>query len=265
MKVLFIGATGIIGRVIVPLLQPHFDLHLAALEPGEVSGFPVQAVDIRDFEATAQLVANSAPDAVVNCAIADYKEHQISPDPEVTHRYHESTIEVNVRGAYHLYEAAARAHVPKFVFISTMFVTAGPSCYEPSVGIDTPRPMNFYACTKHFGEQAGADIARPRKMSVTYLRLGHPYPLHDGLEEQRLLQERFRATVVHMEDIAAGVKCALENTETFGTLPVVSRSDASDPDPLSTSVLGYSARHHFTASGPTLIQVTNELGALVTR
>lgn len=254
MKVLFIGATGVIGHVIVPLLQPHFNLHLAALAPGEIAGLPVHPVDIRDFEATQKLVTESAPDAIVNSAVADYKEHQSSRDPEVTHRYHESTIDVNVRGAYHLYEAAARAGVPKFVFISTMYVAAGPPRYEPSVGIDTPRTANFYACTKHFGEQAGSDYALRRKMSVTCLRVGHPYPLYDGLEENRLLNERFRATVVHLEDIATGVKCALNLSESFGTYPVVSSSDAREPDPTSSSIPGYKTRYHFTATGAELIE-----------
>src|SRR5688500_479381 len=142
MRVLFVGASGVIGRQVVPLLMPHFQLELAALEAGEMAGHPVRAVDICDFESTQELVRECRVDAVVNCAVADYREHQFNRSPEVVHRYRESTIDVNVRGAYHLYEAAARAGVAKFVFISSLTVISGSPHYERISGGEAPRPSN---------------------------------------------------------------------------------------------------------------------------
>ena len=252
MRVLFVGASGVIGRQVVPLLMPHFELVLAALEAGKVAGLAVHAVDICDFESTQALVRECHVDAVVNCAVADYREHQFNRSPEVVHRYRESTIDVNIRGAYHLYEAAARAGVAKFVFISSLTVISGSPHYEHVMGGEAARPGNFYACTKNFGEQMGALYAAEHSMNVTCLRLGHPYPLHDALEEKRLAHRFWQATMVHFEDIAQAITCALRKVAPFATYPIVSSCEEPWIVPESTHALGYVPRYFFTPQGADL-------------
>ena len=68
-RVLFVGASGVIGRRIVPALADRFSLVLAAREAGAVGGLPVAACDITDWEQTLALVQAANADAVVNCAI----------------------------------------------------------------------------------------------------------------------------------------------------------------------------------------------------
>ena len=46
MKILFVGATGMIGRQVVTDLADKFALRLAAYDPAEIAGMTVQAVDI---------------------------------------------------------------------------------------------------------------------------------------------------------------------------------------------------------------------------
>lgn len=249
MRVLFVGATGVVGRKVTPLLNKEFDMCLAAHEPGEIEGLPVHGVDIRDFEATLALVQEAGVEAVVNCAIADYRSQPISGTPELKHRYNESTIEVNVRGSYHLYEAAARCGVSKFVFVSSLTAIMGMPEYESITGQEPPRPSNFYACTKLFGEQLGMIYAKGGTMSVTCLRLGQPYPIDRPKDANWLTNAATRPRMVHMEDIAQAMARALRETQPFTVYPIVSKSDGMWIEDQAMEALGYVPHYVFTAEG----------------
>jgi uronate dehydrogenase len=249
MSVLFVGATGVIGSRVIPHLLTHCDLKLAALESGEIGGQPVQAVDITNFEATEALVQQSKVDAVINCAVADYREHQYNREQGVVHRYHESVIDVNMRGCYHLYEAAARARIPKFVFISSLSILIGSPWYERITGVEMPRPDTFYACSKYFGEQIGALYSKKFGLSVTCLRLGHPFPLNDDREVKILADDRYRSHLVHFEDIAQAIKLALQENLPFSSYPIVSACDVPWVAPEATFRLGYQPQYRFTPQG----------------
>lgn len=253
MKVLFVGATGLVGRHIVPTLATDFELKLAAHEPGEMEGLPVRAVDIRDFEATEALVRESGVDAVVNCAIADYRSHTGTRDPEVALRYRQSTIEINAGGAYHLYEAAARAGIGKFVYISSMSIMSGEPKYERLDGSEHPRPNDVYACTKFFGEQVGAVYSAKYDMSVTCLRLGQPFPQGGEREARRMTFDGHRAQFAHFEDIAQAVGLALRQNVPFATYPIVSACHTPWVDPSCVSELGFVPRWHFSPEGARLV------------
>lgn len=255
-RVLFLGATGVIGRRIVPLLADRFSLILAAREAGAVGGLPVAPVDIRDFEQT--LAVMEGMDAVVNAAIeSPYRadgSYWNPSDPDERLAYNEGGVEVNVRGAYHLYEAAARAGVGKFVFVSSMTVVLGKPAYE-TIGPNTPpRPREFYACTKLFGEQLGQVYAAEYPMSVLCLRLGQPYPIDHPDEREWLQDPRGRGLFVAIEDIAQAVTGALTsaNAPKFAAVPIVSDSDSAwvDVSP-AREAIGYAPRFRFSANGMT--------------
>jgi uronate dehydrogenase len=258
-RVLFVGATGVIGRRIVPALADRFSLVLAAREAGAVGGLPVAACDITDWEQTLALVQAANADAVVNCAIEspyrpDGSYFDLS-DPNERLAYNESAIEVNVRGAYHLYEAVARAGVARFVFVSSMTVVLGKPPY-PTIEPDAPpRPREFYACTKLFGEQLGQTYAAEYPMTVMCLRLGQPYPIDHPDEQEWLQDRRGRGLFVAVEDIAQAVAGALTsaNAPGFVAVPVVSDSDSGwiDVSP-ATRAIGYAPRWRFSAGGMTL-------------
>lgn len=253
MKVLFFGATGAVGQRVVPALSGEFELVLAAREAVEREEMPVHGVDICDFEATLQLMRESGADAVVNCAIADYRPFR-SQETETRHIYHQSALEVNVRGAYHLYEAAARANIAKFVFISSLTTLLGLPRYNCIEGTEMPRPHNVYACTKLFGEQVGQVYAAQSEMSVTCLRLGQPYPLNRPLEDELLCQARVRELMVHMDDIALAITGALRNVEAFAVYPIVSQCEAPWVNENAARGLGYKPRYFFTSTGAVRIE-----------
>jgi nucleoside-diphosphate-sugar epimerase len=257
MKVLFIGATGVIGRQVVPILKEQFELTLVARGGGEIAGLPANDLDITDFEATEALVkagdANGEPfDAIVNCAIAPYKNKDLKIR-EVRHAYAEDCIEVNARGAYHIYEAAARAEVPKVVYIASMTAVLGhpfPDFIDEST---RDHPANIYASAKLFGEHVGRYYAYRHEneganLQVICLRLGQPYR-NFTRHDEKWPERSNRGLVSHFEDIAQGIQLALELDTKYGVYPIISASDTPFVDPKLYAELGYSPRWTFTSEG----------------
>lgn len=249
MKVLFIGATGNVGSRVVPYLRGEFEVVGAALGGGESGGEPVAPLNIADFENTLSVVAEHQPDAIVNCAIADYRKRNREIDPDVMHEYHESTIEVNVRGAYHVYEAAFRLGVPKVVFVSSLTAVTGQPRYDSLSGDDPPRPADLYACTKLFGEQLGHVYVYRHGLSVTCLRLGQPCPMRPKSEAMWFRDPLAQGKMVHFDDIGLSIRGALRQTEGFHTYSIVSDSDHPWVIPTAIPDLDYEPSHHFTAEG----------------
>jgi len=155
-----------------------------------------------------------------------------------------------VRGAYHLYEAAVRAGVKKFVFISSLTIVLGRPEYE-RIGADSPpRPNSFYAASKLFGENLGYVYATQHGIPVLCLRLGQPYPIQHPEEAEYLATPRIRGLLVALEDIARAVECALRAPQpNFGVYSIVSDSDTNWIDFAPAAEIGYAPQYYFTPDG----------------
>ncbi len=251
MRVLLVGASGHVGRGVVPLLMSGLDLRLAALDTGEVAGLPVAQLDLRQPEKIAPFL--EGVDAVINLAIQNWevfqKAHGGKPGMEDSDLgYRDGCIDVNIRGAHHLYEAALQAGVKRFIFISSMTaVMGGLEPLEPIPLRGAVAPLNFYACTKLFGEQLGMFYAE-QGLPVVCLRLGQPYPLPG--HELHLKSERVRKILISFPDAARAIRCALAaDSVEYGVYPVVSHSDATLPDTAAVAEIGYEPESFFTAQG----------------
>jgi len=60
MKVLFIGATGLVGSHVVPFLKDKFELSLAALNGDNIADMEVAAVNICDWNAIKTFIEKGA-------------------------------------------------------------------------------------------------------------------------------------------------------------------------------------------------------------
>ncbi|MEO6906753.1 MAG: NAD-dependent epimerase/dehydratase family protein [Abditibacteriaceae bacterium] len=259
MKVLFIGATGLVGSHVIPFLKDKFDLSLSAINSGTIEGIDVAAVDICDWDAIERFLKKGSPDggkfdAVVYCATANYRENDHF-DPEGLRLYYENCIEVNVRGAYHVFEAARRAGIPKVVHIGSATSMLGSPRVESINAEIVNRANDLYAASKIFGEQVGRSYAfhplgskkrhmnEMRTMQVLCLRLGHPF-----LSQEQWFHNPHKGTrlPVYVGDIARAIACALHSEIRYGVYPIVS----AVPDPWilpeAYAELGYTPGWKFT-------------------
>lgn len=155
------GAAGLIGsalreawRGVLPGLRLVDRSGLG--EAGE--GEELLEADLTDLAAAREAV--SGADAVVHLAAI--------PEEDVFDRL----LQVNVRGAYNVFEAARREGVRRVVFASTNHVT-GLYPRSQRIGPDDPvRPDSLYGVTKVFGEAVGRLYAEKWGLEVVCLRIG---------------------------------------------------------------------------------------------
>lgn len=262
MRVLFIGATGIVGRQVVPELKAKYELTLAALGGGEVDGLPVFEVDITDLKSVESLakagtIDGQPFDAILNCAIADHSEDGRRTQ-EALHDYSVNCIDVNARGAYHVFEAAARAEVPLVVYISSMTAVLGPPVPYRVDATTHDQPNNVYAASKIFGEHMGRYYAHRtedegRQIRVISLRLGQPYKSYCFWDDIWTESAEARRLAVDYRDIAQSMDCALRSAINYGVFSIVSECDNTMVDPELYRALGYRPKWRFSSEGLTLV------------
>lgn len=117
MRVLVVGATGVIGRVLVPLLTSvgHDVVGLAGSpRRGELvrgAGAEFEVADLLDPPAVSRAVRQAAPDAVVHMATAIPAE----VNPRRMARDFAHTNRLRTEGTGNLVEAAAAANVRRVI------------------------------------------------------------------------------------------------------------------------------------------------------
>jgi hypothetical protein len=145
--ILITGATGAVGRGVLPFLEKHFELRLLALDAAGDDPRWIRA-DILDRPALAR--AMNGVDAVLHLAVAT--GHSGTFEDEA---FNDLRFDVNVKGTYHVFEAARRLRVRRVVLVSSVMVTWGYGLFEPDKlipGNAAPIPVGTYAMTKMLAE-----------------------------------------------------------------------------------------------------------------
>jgi uronate dehydrogenase len=82
-------------------------------------------------------------------------------------------LEPNVRGLYHICDAAREFKVERLSLASTMQTVTGHGWPERAIKIEEgPKPVNHYALTKVWAEEMGMMVARVHGLSVVNVRIG---------------------------------------------------------------------------------------------
>lgn len=130
-KVLFLGASGMIGPYLTPGLEPHYQLHLADVKP-HPEGREILHVDVTDYAQVRD--AARGMDAIMNFTVV--RQHPVS------------SFHVNTRGALHVMKAAAELGIRKVIHSGPQLVR---SHYDHEFDIaDVPRApgVSYYGLTK---------------------------------------------------------------------------------------------------------------------
>lgn len=226
------GSAGRIGRNLCQILGQNW-----AIRPIDIEG-EEQAVDLTDREGTIRSL--EGVDAIVHSAIASSRSIGTMPFSEEQEiAFHYRMLDVNVKGTYHIFEAARLLKIPRVVFLSSLTVALGS---EDALGMEPdkpPCPTNFYATTKLFGEQLGAVYHRRHDIDVIILRLGQPFPLGLPSEEEWKKDWKSYSLFLTQGDIARAVEAALTTDVKYGIYNVVSKHEPARVDVSAGEEIGF--------------------------
>jgi len=201
-RILLTGAAGGLGLILREALQAHAQV--------------VRASDI-----SAMAPAAGAHEEVISCNLAD-KAAVLALAQDVdaivhmggisTERAFEEILDANIRGTFHVYEAARKHGIKRVVFASTNHVT-GFYPQDQQLDAHTPRrPDCYYGLSKSYGEdlatfyyhrygietvslRIGSSFPEPRNLRMLSTWLSYPDLVH--LLERALLAENVGHTVVY--------------------------------------------------------------------
>jgi nucleoside-diphosphate-sugar epimerase len=158
-SILVTGATGFIGRALVPTLMGQgWQVRQIGRLPHAVPGPSSQTIDVNTQPLHTLL---SGCEVVIHLAGRAHVTQESVVDPLAAYR------ESNVMQTEALAQAACKAGVRRFVFISTAKVHGEDGNYSER---DSPQPEDPYARSKWEAEQALTRIAQSSTMEVVIIR-----------------------------------------------------------------------------------------------
>lgn len=227
-KVVVTGGSGRVGTYVLRELAPHFDVTNADLVQGRVDTHYVQA-DVMDLDSLQRAFAGA--DAVVHLAAIDF-DWKAAP---------EKYIDVNVRGTWHVLQAAAQAGVRKVVLcssISACGLSEMRADWRPrTLQVDEQhecRPVQAYSVSKLVMEQMGLSFVHGTGMDVICLRPLAVVMPETFAEYRKFVEDPARHWLfyyVTAADVARGFRAALDTEGLRYGVFFLSADDTSRPEP----------------------------------
>lgn len=227
-KVVVTGGSGRVGTYVLRELVSQFDVTNADLVAGRVDTRYVQA-DVMNLDSLRQ--AFKGADAVVHLAAIDF-DWKAAP---------EKYIDVNVRGTWHVLQAAAETGVSKVVLCSSISACGlsemRPDWRPQSLQVDERhecRPVQAYSVSKLVMEQMGLSFVHGSNMDVICLRplaVVMPESFAEYVKFVDAPDRNWLFYYVTAADVARGFRAALEvEGLRYGTF-FLSADDTSRPEP----------------------------------
>jgi uronate dehydrogenase len=165
-RILLTGAAGGLGQILRETLQVHADIvrasDISAMTPSRGAHDEVINCNLSDKAAVAALV--ESVDAIVHLG-------GISVE-----RSFEEILEANIRGTFHVYEAARLHGVKRIVFASSNHVTGFYSQDEQIDAHSPRRPDGYYGLSKAYGEDLATFYFHRYGIETVSLRIGSSFP-----------------------------------------------------------------------------------------
>ena len=203
MKVLVVGGSGHVGRLVLPYLAQQHSLRVFDLRAPVDPAWEYIAGDVNDLEALEHAAVGS--DALLYMAMGSV-HYQTTIG--IT-----SNFDVNVKGVYLALHAAKQAGITHAVYTSSMSVYAENLDTRPQLGEDLPPDAGgLYGLTKRLGEEVCRNATREWGMSINALRLYLPLSEAEWQARARPDEPLFATTA---EDVARALLAALEYRDGF--------------------------------------------------
>jgi nucleoside-diphosphate-sugar epimerase len=198
MKVLVVGGSGIVGRLIAPFLAETHTLRIFDLSPAQLDNCDYIQGDVTRYDDL--VAAVSGMDALIYLAMGNLYWKELSGVL--------SAFDVNIKGVHLALLAAHQAGITQAVYASTMSVYADNLMQRYFADEDlTPDAAHFYGFTKYLGEQVCQNATRLWGMNVNSLRLCHPRSEETWMSETVLGVPTIATTG---EDVARAFLAALK-------------------------------------------------------
>lgn len=199
-RILLTGAAGGLGKVLRATLRPYAATlrlsDIAPMAPAEGDHEEVIVCNLADKAAVDALV--EGVDAIVHLGGIS-TEHAF-----------EEIIEANIRGTYHLYEAARRHGVRRIVFASSNHVIGFYRQHEHIDALAPRRPDSYYGLSKSFGEDLANFYYDRYGIETVSIRIGSSFP--------EPLNRRMMSTWLSYRDLTQLVEQALFTPEVKHTV-----------------------------------------------
>jgi len=199
-RILLTGAAGGLGKELRERLAPCADVlrlsDVAPMAPAAGAHQEVVVCDLADKAAVDALVAGC--DAIVHLGGVS-TEHAF-----------EEVLEANIKGVFHVYEAARRHGVKRIVFASSNHVIG---FYEQSETIDDRvphRPDGYYGLSKSFGENLAQFYFDRYGIETVSIRIGSSFP--------EPANRRMMSTWLSYRDLATLIEKALTTPDVKHTV-----------------------------------------------
>jgi len=165
LRVFLTGATGRVGRVLVPAFREVYELRTLHRRP-PADGADAVLGDLQDRDRLRALMEGFG--VVVHLAAVSHEAPFV-----------EEVVPANIVGAYNVFQAAQQAGVGRIVFASTCHVVQFRRSQRTIAAAEAYRPETIYGVSKAFGEVLGRYYYEQFGMEFVAIRIGWLLPYDD--------------------------------------------------------------------------------------
>ncbi len=202
MRLLVIGGSGYVGRMVLPYLAREHEITVFDLVEPEPGPWEHVVGDVQDVASVTSSLAEK--DALVYMAMNTQKNPGSIPTVA-------NAFDVNVKGLYFAFLTARDNGVTHGVYASSMSVFSERDGLYPDESA-APDATHYYGLTKRLGEEVCKALVADGGISITALRLC--FPVDD--DAPPLTDSEFRATTfTRAKDVAAAILAALQYRNGF--------------------------------------------------
>ena len=237
MKVLVTGANGFVGRPLcASLVERGITLRSVVRDPSDpVAGTPLVVGDLGEVDWNNKL---DGVDTIIHLAARVHIMSDSASNPITEYR------SVNVDATVRLAEAAVRAGVRRFLYLSSIKVNGEKTLSQPFSVHDTPAPADPYSKSKWEAELALWQIAESTGLEVVVIRpplVYGPYIKANFMNLLRLLSKGLplplasvdnSRSMIYVGNLIDAIICCVESANAAGNTFLV-----SDGEALSTPAL----------------------------